>query len=189
MPANALKYASLVAQPKAKKKGKGKAKGQGNVNDLLLGSSGQHAVAAELLHRRYNVAVPIVDDGTDLLVLGPSGTTRRVQVKTSSAIGKKKPYSVLFGGLRRTDLTQPPTKDVLHYALMIRVEEGWWQALLINQSELGHLYATYLSQTNRGPGKGYTMGVRLAVESNDQKIWSQSVKPFWNCWDSAWPRL
>jgi len=154
------------------------------VRDLLLGSSGQHAVAAELLHRRYNVAIPIVDDGTDLLVLGPPGTVQRLQVKTSDAVGKTKPYEVLFGGLHRTDVVQPPGKDLLHYAFMVRVEEGWWHALLLNQAELGALYAR-----SNGRGKGAKMGVRLTVESADQKIWGQSVKRFWNCWDSAWPRL
>jgi hypothetical protein len=154
------------------------------VDDLLLGSSGQLAVAAELLHRRYNVAVPIVDDGTDLLVIGPPGTVQRVQVKTSDAVGKQVPYKVLFSGLHRADITQPPTKDLLHYAFMIRVDEGWWHALLINQAELGSLYAR-----SKGRGKGTKMGVSLSVESTDQKVWGQSVKQFWNCWDSAWPRL
>jgi PD-(D/E)XK endonuclease len=59
--------------------------------NLYLGKAGQFAVMSHFLMRGWNVAVPEVDVGDDLLVVeDKKGIFFRVQVKTAQAVERNK---------------------------------------------------------------------------------------------------
>lgn len=62
-----------------------------------LGMAGHYAAMAEFLRRGYNVAIPAVDVGDDIIVIEDTeGLIRRVQVKTATLAGAG---SLSFSGI------------------------------------------------------------------------------------------
>ncbi|MEZ5336650.1 MAG: hypothetical protein R3F46_00155 [bacterium] len=61
--------------------------------DKYHGLSGQFAVMAELAWRGYNIAIPEIDTGTDILVISEqTGKVTRVEVKTAEAVKGKEAF-------------------------------------------------------------------------------------------------
>src|SRR5438445_13050040 len=92
----------------------------------FTGGSGQMAVMGELLHRKCNAAIPLVDIGTDVFAFRDDREeVARIQVKTEAGTRYKKGkgYSAKFGvpmnQLGHTDA--PP----LFYALAVRLDDEW----------------------------------------------------------------
>src|SRR5262249_59365388 len=91
---------------------------------LYTGRAGQMAVMAELLLRGYNVAIPEVDVGDDVLVVDDGVENLwRVQVKT--AVGVEHGYG--HSGRFSVSLAQleAEAKTLLFYVLALRVATGW----------------------------------------------------------------
>src|SRR5438876_4699895 len=89
------------------------------------GSSGQMAVMGELLNRKCNAAIPVVDVGTDVFAFRDDREdVARIQVKTApgTPYANGKGYSAKFDipkkQLGRTD--DPP----LFYAFAVRLGDG-----------------------------------------------------------------
>jgi len=62
-----------------------------------VGRAGQLAVMSKFLLRGYNVAIPEVDEGDDVLVIrGRADETWRVQVKTALAVSRNYGFSAQF---------------------------------------------------------------------------------------------
>jgi hypothetical protein len=79
-----------------------------------FGAAGQLAAMSEFLLLGYNVAIPQVDVGEDVLVVDDrQGDLRRVQVKTADARGKSTPAYRLAFGFPRAQLIAPAKKVVL----------------------------------------------------------------------------
>ena len=98
------------------------------------------AVMGELLQRRCNAAIPLVDIGTDVFAFRDDREdVARIQVKTAPGTLYKrgKGYYAKFGvplmQLKRPD--SPP----LFYALAVRLENGWGSYILISRPELQDL--------------------------------------------------
>ncbi len=69
---------------------------KGSRNHLYTGKAGKLAAMSEFLLCDYNVAMPMVDEGSDVLLLrDQDGETRRAQVKTARC--ESGPDRVLFG--------------------------------------------------------------------------------------------
>ena len=64
---------------------------------LYLGKAGERYVMSEFLARGWNVAMPDVDIGDDIFVVGDNlGIFQRIQVKTAQATIRETGYSAQF---------------------------------------------------------------------------------------------
>jgi hypothetical protein len=73
----------------------------------FVGAAGEHFVASQFLQRGYNVALPILDHGTDIfVVLEDDGYSQRVQVKTSVRFWKSNEKNTLSIELRVSHLRE-----------------------------------------------------------------------------------
>lgn len=92
--------------------------------NLYVGRAGQMAVMAELLWRGWNVALPEVDVGDDVLVVkDDSGDLWRIQVKTATAQPQQGGYSAQFRiSLRQLRTSRTPD---LVYVFAMRSSAGW----------------------------------------------------------------
>lgn len=103
--------------------------------NLYLGRAGQMAVMSEFLDRGYNVAVPEVDVGDDILVVrDSSGDYVRVQVKTSNAKETRRGTASRYS-LRLSQLAQPTAPEIW-YVLVQRIADQWNDYLLISRQQL-----------------------------------------------------
>lgn len=110
--------------------------------NLYLGQAGQMLVMAEFLARGWNVAVPQVDVGEDVLVLSDKdGTVIRIQVKTATGKAKKYGCSVQYN-VRLSQLITNPNAP-LYYVFVTRFQESWQPMLLINQLVLQNVYQVH----------------------------------------------
>jgi hypothetical protein len=101
------------------------------------GYSGQMAVMSELLFRKCNAAVPVIDVGMDVFAFRDDRQeVARIQVKAAQGI----PYQK-GGGYRaqfNIPLNQlgPPDEPSLYYVLAVRLEEQWVSFLVIGRLRL-----------------------------------------------------
>ena len=135
---------------------------------LYLGQAGHLAVMSEFLIRGWNVATPEVDIGNDIFVVeDDSGILRRVQVKTSTAIIRKKGFSSQFI-LSFTQL-KAISSSPIHYALITRNGANWMQPLIIRQDYL----FKHVQENNIGTVHGNNL--TLYISYNDQKITCSNI--------------
>jgi hypothetical protein len=104
-------------------------------NNQYLGKAGHLFVMSEFLARGWNVAIPEVDVGDDILVLeDSSGNLAKIQVKTSNATSRKDGFSAMF---QVNFIRLKKVIDVLsYYVFVVRINDSWGQLLLITQSSL-----------------------------------------------------
>ncbi|MBD3750394.1 MAG: hypothetical protein IE931_12955 [Sphingobacteriales bacterium] len=100
-----------------------------------LGKAGQLNVMSEFLMLGWNVAIPEVDIGDDILVVqDDNGTLRRVQVKTSTSTVRKESFSGQFSvsvkNLRNV------SNILVHYIFLIRHNDEWSKPVIIRQDYL-----------------------------------------------------
>lgn len=126
---------------------------EGPVKRQLFGGSGQMAVIAELLHRKCNAAIPLIDVGTDVFAFREDNDTiARIQVK--AAVGKPykkgQGYSAKFG----VPLAQLQREDVptLYYVLVARLEQGWGGTIVIGRVTLKEMWERGLGSENQKSG-------------------------------------
>ena len=110
--------------------------------NLYVGRAGQMAVMAEFLVRGYNVAVPEVDIGDDILVVkDDDGAYARVQVKAAKATKTSKGYSASYA-LKFSQVEFPSTPETW-FVFANRLEEKWQSFVIIPRSELYIMYDKY----------------------------------------------
>lgn len=151
-----------------------------------FGAAGQLAAMSELLMRGYNVAIPRVDVGDDVLVVDDElGDVRRVQVKSADAREKAASYRVALN-FPREQLVGPRKKVELFYMLMIRRPAGW-HFLCVPQQELKVVFER--AKKPGGGGKGVTLQLIVKEDARDDVVaWGESLKKYWDAWDeSTWP--
>src|SRR5262245_60358577 len=99
-----------------------------NRQNLYIGRSGQLAVMAEFLRRRYNVAIPEVDVGEDIFVIRDAdGALSRIQVK--AAVGKGKQVVSGKFAVPLEQLERPHTPELSYVFTLHRA--GVWREFLI----------------------------------------------------------
>lgn len=103
--------------------------------NLYVGRAGQMAVMAEFLSRGWNVALPEVDIGEDVLaVRDDTGELWRVQVKTATAQRQLDGYSAQFS-ISLKQLETPRTPDLI-YVFAIRSNSGWEPFVIVSRRVL-----------------------------------------------------
>lgn len=152
--------------------------------DLYVGKAGQMAVMAECLLRGYNVAVPEVDVGDDVLVVeDASGKTYRVQVKTSNVrwLRGRTGFRVRFR-ISLEQLSRPITPE-LYYVLAARIESGRWEFLVISRKEL------LREHEEHNVGSTYRGSVSLHFTFRDASVdgYGRAFQVCRNAWGRYWP--
>ncbi len=110
--------------------------------NLYIGRAGQMAVMAEFLIRGYNVAVPEVDVGDDILVVRDSdGEFARVQVKATNATSTNRGYSARYT-LKLSQLALPIRPEIW-YVFASRFQDKWDTFVIIPREKLFELYELY----------------------------------------------
>jgi hypothetical protein len=101
------------------------------------GYSGQMAVLAEILFRKCNAAIPVIDVGTDVFAFRDDSTeVARIQVKAAQGTRYKKgggyraQFNISMKQLKATD------NPALHYVLAVRLEDQWVSFLVLSRKQL-----------------------------------------------------
>lgn len=98
-----------------------------------IGFAGEAVVAGEFSVRGYNVLLPMVDTGTDLVIENQdTGQIWRIQVKTAQGRGRR-PNHYQFGVTESA--IHSPTATASHFAFVLRIGGGW-KIFLIAQAVL-----------------------------------------------------
>jgi hypothetical protein len=150
-------------------------------NNLYVGRAGQMAVMAELLWRGWNVALPEVDVGDDVLVVkDDSGDLWRVQVKTATAHPRSEGYSAQFSVSLR-QLRSPRTPDLV-YIMAIRSFLGWEPFLIIDRNTLRMEHEIH----GAGSVSGGQVIFRLVDNGDSLRCSRRDFQVYRNDW-SRWP--
>ena len=107
--------------------------------NLYLGKAGQLAIMSYFLARGWNVAMPDVDIGDDIFVVGDNlGIFQRVQVKTAQATIRENGYSVQFNLSVKS--MQASIGENLHFVFVVRKNDQWADMLIIKDKALQDFY-------------------------------------------------
>ena len=141
---------------------------------------------SELLLRGWNVAVPVVDIGDDVLIIDDNEkTTFRLQVKSTELRSKSERASF---GLSRRQLRDAAPQIELIYMLLVR-RQGCWTFYVIPRADLDGIHRSYLEGDHSGPGRrpmrdGEARSDKLALEidSGTDKAWRESLEAYRDAW-------
>lgn len=172
----------------------------------LFGMSGHFACMSYFLRRGYNVAVPVVDLGDDIIVIHEGvHEIRRVQVKSGNPLRRQRTAGLSVQEIRftlsRSQLAETGDAE-LHYMLMAWVWERW-SFILLSQDDLRA--RKVLSERRvrarggvpRADGEARSDSLSLTISftreivtgDEDATLWGQSLASFLNNWSHAWPDL
>lgn len=152
--------------------------------NLYVGRAGQMAVISEFLIRGWNVAVPEVDIGDDLLVIKDENMdVSRIQVKTASASKVKNGYSARYS-VRFLQLAEPITPDIT-YIFVNRLNSHWKSFLVIPREVLYEEHDAYSvgSLTKAGQVSFYFRYFNETVTCSNRDF-----STYLNNW-STWPLI
>lgn len=150
-------------------------------NNLYVGRAGQLVVMAEFLWRGWNVALPEVDVGDDVLVVkDDTGDLWRVQVKTATAQPQLNGYSAQFN-LSLRQLKAPRTPDLI-YVFAIRSPAGWEPFVVIDRDTLRMEHELY----GVGSASGGNLVLRLIATGSSLLCSRRSFDLYRNAW-ARWP--
>ena len=162
-----------------------------------FGMAGHFAAMSDLLLRGYNVAVPSVDVGDDVLVLDDQrGSLRRVQVKTAD-VGEevrdghaRLTRKVVKYTLSRPQLREQKASD-LFFMLMVRWDRRW-RFLFVPRQKLADLRDDFVARdrTNTpGPkpksddrAAGDALLLEVTWTEDDAVGWAVSLRDYLETW-------
>jgi len=161
-----------------------------------LGRAGQLVVMAELAERGWNVAVPEIDFGDDIILLDDAtGELRRIQVKTARGRVRKVGFSATFKvGLEQ--LLTPRLPDLV-YVFVVRMEGCWERFIIISRARLEREHAEFGVGNVSDHGRGVLIVVWFAAEQahaavvrgNKRQRPRRDFSRFVAAWDPHLPRL
>ncbi len=150
--------------------------------DLFTGRAGEFAVLSEFLIRGYNVAVPSIDLGDDVLVIKDhqnDAEIARVQVKTATGTRTRYGYSAHFS-VKYEQLVAPLTPK-LHYIFLIRIDDRWSDMLLIPREDLDEAHRAY------GMGsRSRLVSFHIQFHKNKVLCNAHDLQNHRNAWDTYW---
>ncbi len=152
--------------------------------NLYFGQAGEFAVMSELLTRGWNVAIPQVDVGDDVIVIDDhAGNFVRVQIKSANATQRTSSYSVQF----RFPLTQllTPVDPELVYILAVRNQNRWHDFLIIPRAVL---YEQYSEQPFGSTSNKNALILYLSFENKHVTCSSRDLSAYRNNW-SRFPKI
>ena len=135
------KSGKKAAEGKATREQRPAARERG-IGDTYTGRSGQLAVMAELMLLKCNVAVPEVDEGTDVFAfMERRPEVARLQVKTARAkrYRHEEGFSAMFN-IPLKELRGPPTQPPVYYVLAARLGEDWGDFIVIGREKMAEFY-------------------------------------------------
>lgn len=172
----------------------------------LFGMSGHLACMSYFLRRGYNVAVPVVDLGDDIIVIDDGQhELRRVQVKSGNPLKRQKTDSLDVQETRfsvsRRQLDDPRGAS-LSYMLMAWVW-GRWSFVLLPRGELLRRKAASEARGSRrkgsprpnGEARSDSLTLTIAFSRDpatgheDATLWGDSLAAYLNRWTGEWPAL
>ena len=140
---------------------------------------------SELLSCGWNVAVPEVDIGDDVLLIdNERGSFYRIQVKTATASSLKNGYSLRFR-LPLVQLSQPRSAD-LTYILVGRYDERWDLFLIIPRADL---YPLHLRHNLGSAAKDEYLVLYVRCNELDIICSGQDLTPFRANWQRFRPAV
>lgn len=145
-----------------------------------VGRAGQLAVMSEFLLRGYNVAIPEVDEGDDVLVVNDRAErVWRIQVKT--AVGVERGYG--FSGQFLVPLLQLADLGgtALYYVFALRCQSRW-EFVPLSQRTLLREHQTFDAGSQVGESKLFY----LAFKANELICSGRDWQPYRNNWND-WP--
>lgn len=145
--------------------------------NLYIGKAGEHAVISQFLARQWQVAVPEVDVGDDILVAQDLAQTLRVQVKTSRAIEQKRSYAGQFR-LPISQVATPGTPELLYVFAVFR-KHDWSDFVVISRRELADEHALQ----GAGRRQSQHLALRIRFEGATVRCGSRN----WSRFRSNWP--
>jgi hypothetical protein len=154
------------------------------VGDTYTGRSGQLAVMAELLLLKCNVAVPEVDEGTDVFAfLERRPEVARLQVKTARAkrYRGEEGYSALFN-IPLKELRGPPSQPPVYYVLAARLGKDWGDFVVIAREKLAELY---WQRSSKQVASEFVFRVQFRPE--EVRLGEIDLTPFRNAWNTLPP--
>lgn len=167
-----------------------------------FGMAGHYAAMSEFLLRGWNVAVPCVDHGDDVLVLDDdAGNVWRVQVKTGDGEDARADSAVPFKKVTQYNLSRRQLVTVkpveLHYMLMANWERRW-HFILIRREELLDIRQQRLKSERKGPGRppladtdasSDDLILKISWTSDDARGWDTSFARYLDVWPVDFPEL
>lgn len=145
--------------------------------NLFTGKAGEHAVASQLLVRQWQVAIPEVDVGDDLLAHQDLTRVLRVQVKTSRAVEQKRSYVGHFK-LSLAQLATPRTPELLYVFAVFR-DRDWSDFVVAPRADLYDEYALH------HVGSTYQNNVNLRLRFDETTL--VCSKRDWTRYRGNWP--
>lgn len=138
---------------------------------------------AEFLWRGWNVALPEVDVGDDVLVVeDATGVFSRIQVKTATAKAHPGGYSAQFSvPLRQLDAPRIPD---LIYVFAVRGRSGWEPFVIIGRRDLRRERQVY----GAGSVSGENLILRFTSNGSNLECSRRDFLKYRNDW-SRWPVL
>jgi len=152
--------------------------------------AGHLAAMSEFLLRGYNVAIPYVDRGDDILTIEDGDSLiRRIQVKTSSVTLRGSTIHLKYK-LKALQLRTPDRETQLFYMLMWR-EEDRWRWILLSRGQLSELReAESRGRAREFSNNELTLEILLADSATATPLlWGSSLAPYYNRWSADWPLL
>ena len=151
--------------------------------NLYFGQAGEFAVMSELLTRGWNVAIPQVDVGDDVIVIDDhAGNFIRVQIKSANATQRASSHTVRFRFPLKQLLT--PTDPELIYILAVRNQGKWQDFLIIPRTRLYNDY----SQQPFGSVSNDALLLYLSFENKRIICSGRDVSTYCNDW-SQFPEI
>lgn len=152
--------------------------------NLYTGRAGQMAVMAEFLIRGYNVAVPEVDVGDDILVVqDQSGEYWRIQVKTAIAKGSIDRYHAKYSV--RVSQIEATSSPETWFVFASRLNERWHSYLVLPRVALANLY---LQDRLGAPNQRGSLLLNFNYAETTVTCLAQDFSRFLNNWED-WSTL
>lgn len=148
--------------------------------ESFVGRAGQLAVMAEFLLRGYNVAIPEVDVGDDVLVVD-DGVEQvwRVQVKTAVGVQRSHGYSGQF--LVAVSQIESPGRTPFYFVFALR-REAAWDFVVIPRRDLLAEVELHGAGSRTGRDRRFYLAFQEANVICSGRDW----QPYRNNW-SPWP--
>lgn len=131
----------------------------------FLGAAGQIYVMSELLARGWNVAIPVVDVGDDVLVVDDHEKKLiRIQVKTGLVTSLEDEVQKVTFNLYLSQLVEEYESKLI-FAFALRKPDGWQGILWINREGLGKIRRSFEERYpfRRGTGISDRMALTLKM--------------------------
>jgi len=135
--------------------------------DRYFGRSGELAVLSEFLAREYNVAVPEVDIGQDVLVVrDKTENIWPVQVKSATAKSHKDGYSALFN-VPFKQVVEDVVPARLIFVFAVRLQHHWVSFVVVSRDDLRDAYDDGIGRRSKG---GDSLQYRMRFPTKRDKV-------------------